>query len=173
MDLKTEQTLVKQAQNGNREALGKLWDEVTPKLFGYLINTMRDKALAEDLLQSAWLKATLALPKYEPRGIKFSAWLFAIARNECKLHWRKGINEVSLDDNLHDTFTPQTNQTENSILVEQLLKKLQPEDRELIQLRYISDLPLNDIAKILNINFVAVRVRLHRALAKARKNLNS
>ena len=172
MNIEQELTLVKQAQNGSRQALGELWDAITPKLFGYLINTLRDKTLAEDILQATWLKATLALPKFEPRGIKFSAWLFAIARNECKLHWRKGFNEVSLDDNLHDTPTPQTNTTENSILVDQVLKKLSPEDRELIQLRYISDLPLNDIAKILNINFVAVRVRLHRALTKARATIN-
>ena len=173
MDLKQELTLVKKAQAGDKQALGELWDAVTPKLFGYLINTLRDKTLAEDVLQATWLKAINALPGFKAQGISISAWLFAIARNECKQHWRKGEHEVPLDENLHDAAAANANQTEQNLLIEQLLAKLSQEDRELIRLRYISDLPINEIAKILNINFVAVRVRLHRALAKARAAITS
>ncbi len=171
MNPEQERILVKKAQSGDREALGLLWDNITPKLFGYLINTTRDKALAEDLLQATWVKAIEALPGYKPRGIPVSAWLFAIARNECRQHWRKGEREVPFDPSLHDAPAKNTNETENTILVEQALEKLSNEDRELLRLRYIADLPHNQIAKILNINFVAVRVRLHRALARAQAAL--
>jgi RNA polymerase sigma-70 factor (ECF subfamily) len=172
MDLKHELALVKQAQAGNKEALGELWDAITPKLFGYLVNTLRDTTLAEDILQSTWLKAIKALPGFKPQGISISAWLFAIARNECKQHWRKGQREVGFEEGLHDKAAT-NNQTESNILIEQMLNKLSPEDQELIRLRYISDLPINEIAKILNINFVAARVRLHRAIAKARAAMDS
>ena len=75
--------------NFDKEALGRLWDETTPKLFGYLVNVTRNKALAEDLLQNTWLKAIEALPRYRDRGLRMSSWLFAIARNECLQHFRK------------------------------------------------------------------------------------
>jgi RNA polymerase sigma-70 factor, ECF subfamily len=162
-----ELELVQKAQGGDRQALGQLWDLITPKLFGYLINTLRDKTLAEDILQATWLKAINALSKFEPREVSISAWLFAIARNECKLHWRKGDREVELNVDLLDESHPHNDSSENKILIEQILNKLSVEDRELLQLRYIADLSPNEIAKILNINFVAVRVRLHRAIKRA------
>jgi RNA polymerase sigma-70 factor (ECF subfamily) len=173
MNTEQEQLLVKRAQTGDRAALAMLYDNITPKLFGYLVNTLKDKILAEDLLQTTWLKAISALPQYQTRGAKFQAWLFAIARNECRQHWRKGQKEIGLDVTKFDVADKNEDQTQNNLLVEQVLNKLSQNDRELLRLRYIADLPLNNIARILNINFVAVRVRLHRALARARATVNS
>ena len=148
------------------EDIARLWDEVTPKLFGYLVNTLRDKVLAEDILQSTWAKAIAALPRYQDRGKPIHAWLFAIARNECKLHWRKANRESPLDPQSHDI--PDFSSPDHTVLAEQILAGLPEDDRELLRLRYIADLPIADIANVLNINFVAVRVRLHRALKRAR-----
>jgi len=170
MNLQQEQELVLKAQAGDREALGALWDAFTPKLFGYLINTTRDKTLAEDLLQSTWLKAISALPQFKSRGVSLSAWLFAIARNECRQYWRKSSREETFNPAQHDREVG-NNQQDDNLLVGQILSKLSFDDREIIRLRYIADLSVNDIAKVLNINFVAVRVRLHRAIARARQAL--
>src|SRR3982750_4026963 len=100
-----EQALVRQAQAGDREALGKLWDEITPKLFGYLVNTLKDYMAAEDVLQSTWLSAIKAIPNYQFRGIGIEAWVFAIARNECRQYWRKAKHEVEFIASEHDSVT--------------------------------------------------------------------
>ncbi|MEK7583381.1 MAG: sigma-70 family RNA polymerase sigma factor [Patescibacteria group bacterium] len=148
------------------DELAKQWDATTPKLFGYLVNVLRDKALAEDILQSTWLKALQALPRYQPRN-KFEAWLFAIARNECKQHWRGGNREVPMDPEAHDIPDDRSSQQHDSILVDQIMAKMTEDDRELLRLRYIADLSMNEIAAILKINIIAVRVRVHRALKRA------
>ncbi len=62
---------------------------------------------------------------------------------------------------------------EDKILTDQILFNLSEDDREILRLRYIADLPLSDIARVLNLNFVTVRVRVHRALARARAALDS
>lgn len=152
----------------SREQLGRLWDEITPKLFGYLVNTLRDRAIAEDILQTTWMKALQGLPKYQDRGGRFSAWLFAIARNECKGYWRKDGREVPLEVIDHDMPDEQALGPQDAILAEQILSKLSEDDRELLRLRYIADLSLDSIASLLHLNFVTVRVRVHRALARAR-----
>lgn len=167
----TEEQLIKRAQEGDRQALGALWDTITSKLFGYLVNVMRDKAIAEDIFQTTWLKVIEALPKFQQRGVKLSSWVFAIARNECRHYWRKYKREIPFDISLHDTSSG--NPSDDKILVEQILASLSEGDREIIRLRYIADMSVNDIAKVLNINFVTVRVRLHRALARARSKLIS
>jgi len=173
MDQQQELALVKKAQSGDREAMGMLWDALTPKLFGYLVNVTRDKTLAEDLLQSTWLKAIEALPRFQSRGYRISAWLFAIARNECRQHWRKAKYETDRPIVENDITDDNRNTSDNKILADQLLNKLSEDDRELLRLRYIADLPLNEVARVLNINAVAVRVRMHRALARARAAMDN
>ncbi|OGF03428.1 MAG: hypothetical protein A3H14_01370 [Candidatus Doudnabacteria bacterium RIFCSPLOWO2_12_FULL_49_8] len=172
MNSADERLLVVKAQGGDREAIGQLWDLLTPKLYGYLLNTLRHRPLAEDILQSTWLKAIEALPKFQQKHIRVGSWRFAIARNECRQHWRKSNREVGLNASLNELPSNTYIDSENQILVEQMLAPLSEDDRELIRLRYIADLPLNEIAKILNLNFVAVRVRLHRALTRAKSSLN-
>ena len=162
-----EKSLVIKAQAGDGEALGQLWNLITPKLFGYLINTLRDKLLAEDILQTTWLKAINSLHSFQIRNVGISPWLFAIAKNECKQHWRKEIPSIELNSEIVDVTEVDNKTDENNILIEQIFNKLREEDRELLRLRYIADLTPNNIAKILNINFVAVRVRLHRAIKRA------
>ena len=172
MNKAEEERLTAEAKAGDRQALGLLWDEITPKLFGYLINCLYDKQVAEDALQSTWLKAIKALPNFQMRGISISAWLFAIARNELRLHFRNKTTEV-LDDSLQNASTKISNHDDKKILVDQILNLLPQQDQELLRLRYIAGLATKDIAKVLNINFVAVRVRLHRAVNKARAAINN
>ncbi len=166
-------SLVQRAKRGDREALGTLWDMLTPKLFGYLVNTMRDRTLAEDILQTTWVKAIDALPRFRNRGAGINAWLFAIAKNECRGHWRRSGRETPLDPLLHDTAEGNQKELEERVLTEQILSSLSDDDQEILRLRYIADLPMNDIAQVLRLNFVAVRVRIHRALARARAKLIS
>lgn len=163
-----ENTLIQRAKSGDSDALGLLWDDITPKLFGYLVNTLRDKTLAEDILQNTWLKAISALPRFRQRGIGMSAWLFAIARNECREHWRKSGHETPLDPLEHDLPSKPDTKIEEKFLAEQILSSLSEDDREILRLRYIADLSMRDMAHVLQLNFVTVRVRVHRALARAR-----
>jgi len=156
----------------NNENLSALWDATTPKLYGYLVNTLRDKNLAEDILQATWLKAIAALPRFKESDAGFSAWLFAIAKNECKQHWRKAGREIPFDPELHDTPSTDSAQ-EDKILVDQILARLSSDDRELMRLRYIAGLPFNDIARILKINPITVRVRMHRAITAAKNMLQN
>ena len=151
----------------NKDQVGELWDEITPKLYGYLFNTLHDRSVADDILQTSWLKAIEALPNFKERNGGFSAWIFSIARNEMRMYWRKNNRQVEFDYNLHDiSFKDEIN--EEMQFVEQLIKKLEKEDRELIRLRYIADLSFKDMTKILNINQVTLRVKIHRALGHAR-----
>ncbi|MBI2676743.1 MAG: RNA polymerase sigma factor [Candidatus Yanofskybacteria bacterium] len=173
MEQNEEKMLVKRARSGDRQALSLLWDALTPKLFGYLVNTTKNKPLAEDLLQTTWLKAIDNLSKFKQQDAGFSAWLFAIARNEYRQHWRKRKNEVSFEPAEHDQPDSSQGSPEAKIFVEQALAYLSDDDRELIRLRYIVDLPIKDIALILKLNFVTVRVRIHRALAKMRAAITS
>jgi len=174
MLLEDELALVVRAQNGDRTALGELWDFITPKLHGYLVNTVRNPQLAEDLLQNTWLKAITAIHKFQPKGVRFSAWLFAIARNECRQHWRDHGQETSIEEadleKIPETMTTHEKISEK-IFLDTELNKLPEEHREILRLRYISEFSFKEIAQILSISTIAARVRVHRALGQMRTNL--
>ncbi len=151
----------------SKEEISDLWDTITPKLYGYLINTLKDSALADDILQTTWIKVIKSLPEYSDRGYKISSWIFSIAKNEMRQHWRKNGREIPYDNNLHDLAQVET-KDEDKIYIDQVIAKLDPVDQELLRLRYIADLPLGEISKLLNLNPVNVRVKMHRALSRAR-----
>jgi len=171
MTLQEELSLADLAKHGEKQAVSALWDAITPKLYGYLINTLRNQTLAEDMLQETWLKALSALPKFQNQNIRFSAWLFAIARNECRQHWRRSNRESVWPETELVEATDKLNFGEiktDSIFLNELLCKLTSEDQDMLRLRYICDLSFKEIARILEISQIAARVRVHRALAKAR-----
>jgi RNA polymerase sigma-70 factor (ECF subfamily) len=155
--------------NLDKDMIGKLWDEVTPRLYGYLLHRLQNRDLADDILQSTWLKAIEALPKFHDagRGLNagFSSWLFMIAKNEMRMHWRKGGREVPYDEDIHEESAGDM-KNEDRIFLEQVLSKLSEEDQEIIRLRYIADLSMGDMARLLKFNPVTVRVKVHRALGR-------
>lgn len=173
MTLEQELTLVACAQKGDRAALGSLWDAINPKLHGYLVNTLRDPHLAEDLLQDTWLKAIGSIANFKPQGVRFSAWLFAIAKNECRQHWRKQKFEQPLTDEHADTMADNSASETMSqkLYLDSVLKQMSPDEQELLRLRYLAGFSFKEIAKILNISTIAARVRIHRALGRVRENL--
>ncbi|HBD24743.1 MAG: hypothetical protein A2566_03395 [Candidatus Zambryskibacteria bacterium RIFOXYD1_FULL_40_13] len=157
----------------SKDNLPLLWDTITPKLYGYLVNTLKDRVLAEDILQTTWLKAIQDLPRFESRaGASFSSWLFAIAINECKQHWRKSGREIPFDPILHDRGETDS-ATSDKILVEQILSLLSEDNREIIRLHYIAGLSTGEVAKVLKINPVTARVRMYRAMNLARTLLKN
>lgn len=168
MLLKEELTLVARAKNGEQDAVALLWDDITPKLYGYLVKTTSDKQFAEDVLQDTWLKALSAIETFHPRGVRFSAWLFAIARNECRQRWRKNGREFSIDEEINICEQPAfADNLISKITLENALSQLPVEDRDILCLRYISELSFKEIAHILEISLVSARVKVHRALKKA------
>lgn len=174
MTTQEELDLVVKAKTGDKNAVSMLWEVITPKLYGYLVNTLKDKSLADDILQETWLKAVTSLHKFEPRGIKFSAWLFAIARNECRQHWRRNNHEVVLEEDESETTPDNLIVKENlidAIFLNELLDKIPEKDQEILRLRFLAEFSFKEIAQILNIPPITARLRVYRALSKARANL--
>lgn len=169
MEIREELRLVRRAKSGDREAVALLWDDITPKLYGYLVNQLRQKDLAEDICQQTWLKAIAKLDTFTDRGVRFSAWLFAIARNECRQHWRNGSKDIPIDETIEETHAYQGHDsTEDLLLIETAFAQVSVEEQEILRLRYLVELSFKEIASVLGISMIAARVRAHRALAHAR-----
>lgn len=86
--LDREQVLIRQAQDGNREAFAGLVETYWERLYRWLYHLAHDRHAAEDLAQEAFLKALANMHRFQA-GTNFQAWLFRIAYNRFVNHYRR------------------------------------------------------------------------------------
>lgn len=131
---------------------------------------MGDAELAEDLTADVFLKMIEDLPRYEERGLPFGAWLFRIARARLIDHWRRQGRRPLVA--LEDTETgPQLSQDipEDEIAVSEMIQRalrvLTEEQREVVVLRFLVGMSLEEVARAMGKSVGAVKALQHRALS--------
>lgn len=168
-----------QAGQGNLatggDAVRELYDRYHKPIFRYLWARVSDRHLAEDLTGDVFTRMVTALPRYRSSAGTFQAWLYRIAHNLLIDHYRKDRNkrEIPLDDIEylgHPDHSPEQ-ATEQGMFIEQVRRGLQELDsvqQEILALRFISDLPLQEVATIMGKSVGAVKIAQHRALKELR-----
>lgn len=145
------------------------------EVYLYLFGLFRDRYLAEDITQEAFVKALLSLPNSN-KNVR--AWLYKVARNlyfdnvrrterESLGKERRGISDGQFQG---DVLTDLIEEEENRSLYE-ALAKLSRRKREILLLQYFSGLSQKEIGKVLEITAENVRVLAFRAKKEVREYL--
>lgn len=167
------QNLVKNAKRGDSQAFGELYDLYASKVFNFIFSRVRNKAVAEDILQTVFLKAWNSLAKYTPSpNAKFSTWLFQIANFTVIDYWRTKKDILDLDklENLTQ-FAVDPKLYENYNFLWAALDELPQDYSTVVYLRFIQDLSIKETAEIMNKTQIGVRVAQHRAIKSLRSIL--
>lgn len=148
-------------------AFGKLYDRYVQPVYRYLCSRLGDSHAAEDVTSQTFMAAYEALPKYRERGY-FSAWLFRIAQSKMNDHFRRTRREVGLEAagellEREDALGTLIRAEELS-QIRSLVRKLNPEEQDLIRLRYVAELSFVEIADLLGKREDAVKKSLYRLL---------
>jgi RNA polymerase sigma-70 factor (ECF subfamily) len=131
---------------------------------------------AEDLTADTFLRVLEAGDRYDPARSEARVWVFTIARNALRDHFRrtrvrKHVTLATLRDLAVEAPSPEERllrQEEFDLLLSGV-RQLRPGDRELISLRYGSELEFAKIAEVLGMREASVRTRLWRALTRLRE----
>lgn len=171
MENRQEQALIEAAQR-SPEAFAPLYELHFAAIFRFIHRRAGRRDLTDDLTQQTFLKAMLALPRYESRGLPFKAWLYRIAMNELRMHWRKR-KEVVIDLSYADVhgLAEEMELNERDEDLQRLagaLGRLDEERARLIELRYMDGLSFAEVALVLGIGEDAAKMRTHRVLAQLR-----
>jgi len=146
-----------------------VYDRWAASVYQYFYHRTGEMASAEDLTSQLFLAAYQALPRYQHRG-HFAAWLFTIARNLAREHYRKMGREVPLEmaQNLASPSDPAAvvSQEDEIRYLVQLVRSLPEEEQELIRLRYVANLSFADMAIVLGKREDAVKKSLYRLQAR-------
>jgi len=172
--------LLRDAQNGDREAFGELYERYAPRVFRYLYAHLDNRLDAEDLTEEIFLRVWKTLGSYQQQGVPFLAFLFRVARNALIDHYRrsaKSEQEASIEDlHLRDHEPGPVDAVANTLEHQQLrqvMQQLREDYRTVLALRFLSELSPEETARAMGRSAGAVRVLQHRALAALRSMMES
>lgn len=168
--------VVVRAKGGDLQAVGALYDEHRESIYRFLWSRVGDVQEAEDLTASVFLRMIAALPGYQPRGLPFRAWLFRIARNLLADHYRSRWRRSSVPlEEAERAEAPEGSSPAAAVdrrqaaeRVRRLLAGLQDSQRQVMALRFLGGLSIQETAHVLDRTEGAVKSLQHRGLQAMR-----
>ncbi len=177
-----DQELVQAYIKGDQSAIEILINRHRSKVYTYILLTIKNQQLAEDLFQETFIKVIQSLRggKYRDNG-RFLSWVIRIAHNLIIDHFRKEkqMNSVSNDDSEVDLFNSKKLSDSNieEIIVNSqikaeirtLINELPDDQREVVLLRHYGGLSFKEIADQTDVSINTALGRMRYALINLRK----
>lgn len=165
--------LVKSAQAGDMSAFGELFDRYYDVVFRYVLFRMGDRTLAEDITQETFVRALRRITSVSYQGRDIGAWFVTIARNLIFDHVKSSRYRLEQTTSEIVELSPSTNGPEQQVLdgatndeLLRCVRKLNPDQQECIQLRFLQGLSVAETARIMDRNEGAVKALQHRAVRR-------
>jgi RNA polymerase sigma-70 factor (ECF subfamily) len=160
-----------EAAKADPAKFGALYEKYYKQVYVFVFRRTGNEEHSGDIVSNTFLKAMLSIKKYVYRGVPFSAWLFRIASNEINMFFRKTKRErvVSLDKSDLGKMIAESGETdsdENQKLLLKALGTLQPEDMQIIELRFFEKRAFVEVGEILGITENNAKVKTYRILDK-------
>ncbi len=176
--IEAEQEYIARAQTGDTQAYGKLYDQYAPAIYRFIAAKVATRQEAEDLMHEVFLSAWQKLPTFQEQGFPFGSWLYKIARNRTIDYYRTKKQNASIDDeqagfdqlpDLGMKVEAAVDQQFDIDAIKGALSQLNDEQREVIEMRFMSDLSPAEIASIIGKKEGTVRIIQFRALKKLKE----
>lgn len=163
--------------SGTPPSAGAIYRELAPVVLGYL----RSQRVAEpeDVLGEVFLQVARDLARFSGDDAALRRWVFSIAHNRAMdSHRRAARNRSTLESELDEGRTPGNAPAPDAGagIDPQLvaaLATLSPDQRDVVVLRFVADLPLEAVARITGRRVGAVKALQHRALGNLRRAVSS
>ncbi|MDH5607118.1 MAG: sigma-70 family RNA polymerase sigma factor [Anaerolineae bacterium] len=156
----------------NLDELGNQFDQLFPKLFGYVAYRVGRKQDAEDIVGEAFLKAAGRLDSFEWRhNASFEAWVFKIAQNLIKNYYRRNGHDLLITvDEVPNIKEPSLSpdeiilQQEKFTYLRELINTLSTRQQEVITLKFFGGFRNQAIAELLDLDERTVSAYISRGL---------
>lgn len=177
----SDNELIARYVEGDESALKSLIVRHQKKVFSYIMLSVKNRELAEDIFQDTFIKVinTLKTNNYKEEG-KFLQWVMRIANNLKIDYYRKNqrmpVYETAGEFDIFDIIYGSDPSAEEKIIteqiyaeVQQLIKLLPDEQREVLEMRIYQDISFKDISAITGVSINTALGRMRYALINLRK----
>jgi RNA polymerase sigma factor (sigma-70 family) len=157
-------------RDGNAGAFETLYARHRARLFRFVLRSVKERGMAEELFQDVWMRVIEARGRYAPKA-RFTTWLYSIAHNRLIDHWRrKGLSVVDLENVDVEGNSPnperQAEARQGLQRFAKALEVLPPAQREAFLLHEEAGMSVAEIAQATGAGEEAAKSRLRYALAK-------
>lgn len=161
--------ILRAAQAGAEWAVTRLYREFNTPLVRFL--DARAPGLGEDLAQEVWLGVAPKLAAFEGDEAQFRGFLFTVAHRRLVSHWRHSGRRPSTPTTIEQLDRLEASATDDDELsaraaIAELVDGLSDEQTEIVLLRVLGGLSVDEVAAIVGKRAGTVRVIQHRALRK-------
>ncbi|MBW7476269.1 RNA polymerase sigma factor [Paenibacillus oenotherae] len=174
----TDEELLKELSRGHTSALETLVFRYHAAIRTYVYRMLQSRTLADDVTQESFVRVMTSI-KQGRLPEKFKPWLYKIATNLCRDHWRKAYNR---EEPMSDETLQQLSAPDNVALIYEkqidrervirALNELPDERKHLMILRFYQELKLEEIADILDIPLNTVKSRLYYGIKQLNRILS-
>jgi RNA polymerase sigma-70 factor (ECF subfamily) len=167
--------LVTRAQRGDQAAFAEIASATYGRSHTIAYGILRDRELAQDAVQQAMLNAWRNLPKLRDPA-RFEAWAYRLTVNACYAEARRSkswLPNASADGPTDPTAADAIEPIADRELLERGFRRLSVDQRAVLVLRHLVGLPLEEVARTLDIPPGTARSRLYRALQTMRSSIDA
>ncbi len=166
IDSDQEYLLIDQILAGDRNRYATLVDNYKSYAYTIAMRVLDNRSDAEEASQDAFIKAFHYLKGFN-RQAKFSTWLYRIVFNTAISYKRKRKPDFQSIENsiieYSESADHKTEQDDKQVFIIKAMDKLNEADRMAIQLFYIKEFTMEEVAAMMGQNINTVKVRIHRA----------
>lgn len=160
-----------EAARKNPAKFAPLYNRYYARILGFVYQRVETKDDAYDITAQTFIAALENIGKYKSQGVPFSAWLFRIALNELSRTYRKAKvrQAISIDDTQVADVLEEMGEENSAVTDERLMKaiqELEPEEIQLLEMRFFDKRPFKEVCEVLNISETAAKARVYRLLEK-------
>lgn len=168
--------LILKAQTGDAAAFDELLKAIQEKLFRYIFRLVGEKTLAEDVLQEVFIIIYRKIRWLENPTV-FRAWTYRIASREAfrqmkkEKRWTEQIRNEKILESVVVETPPAIYEPELIEQIPALINEVSPASRAVLILHYLDEMPLSEIAEILDCSIGTVKSRLAYGLENLRRKI--
>lgn len=167
---------------GDENSLAILVERHQSKIYGYIYSKVSDRDLTEDIFQETFFKVihTLKSKKYYNEEGKFLSWVLRIAnnlivdkfRNDKKMYMKRDTEEFSIFSTITDSspnIEKELIKNQVDIDLKKIIQELPQDQKEVLMMRYYSDMSFKEIADITGVSVNTTLGRMRYAITNLRK----
>lgn len=166
----TDERLLIEAAQRDPSRFAALYEANFERVYAFVVGRVHDRDVAQDITAEAFHQALANLPRFEWRGVPFSAWLIRIASNAINDRWQRTNREQELPpEELAEAGTD--GELERRTMLFKLVDTLPEDQRMVIVRRFVEQRSIREIARELGRSEGAVKQLQFRALQSMRERL--
>lgn len=171
-----ENEIIAKCRQGDLNEFSKLYDLYVKKIYQFIYFKVHGKETAEDLTSITFMKALEGIQKFNEKKASFKTWLYRIARNSVIDHYRTDRPTGDIEDawGVSDKSDIERDADMQMKIesVEKYMKKLKPDQREVVLLRVWGGHSFAEIAEITGKSEAACKMNFKRVITKLRDDFS-